>query len=80
MCACVCIFICLGTYLPFSIKLKNYTKNQAEVVVAKGRPNSLQLLAYLHHTKNFILVGIFEISGQNPRSRTDDLHFQVKMN
>ena len=31
-----CIFICLGTYLTFTIQLKDYTKNQAEVVVAKG--------------------------------------------
>ena len=36
MFVCMYIFICLGTFLSFSIQLKNYTKNQAEVVLAKG--------------------------------------------
>ena len=57
MCACVCIFISLSTYLSFSIQLKNYTKNQAEVIVAKGRPNYLQLLANLHQAKNLFWQG-----------------------
>ena len=35
----VCIFVCIGTYFSFSICLKDYIKNQAEAVVAKGRPN-----------------------------------------
>ena len=46
MCVCVCVFVyvcvylhLLGTYLSFLIQLKSYTKNQAEVVVAKGVPN-----------------------------------------
>ena len=51
-----CIFICLGTYLTFSIQLKDYTKNQAEVVIAKGWPNYLQLLAYSHRA-NFFIFG-----------------------
>ena len=51
-----CIFICLGTYLTFSIQLKDYTKNQAEVVIAKGWPNYLQLLAYPHRA-NFFIFG-----------------------
>ena len=51
-----CIFICLGTYLTFSIQLKDYTKSQAEVVIAKGWPNYLQLVAYPHRT-NFFIFG-----------------------
>ena len=51
-----CIFICLGTCLTFSIQLKDYTKNQAEVVIAKGWPNYLQLLAYPHRA-NFFIFG-----------------------
>ena len=51
-----CIFICLGTYLTFTIQLKDYTKNQAEVVVAKVWPNFLQLLAYPHRA-NFFIFG-----------------------
>ena len=67
MCACVCIFICLGSFLSFSIELKNYTKNKTEVVVAEGRPNQLQLLARLHQAQSLILAGIFEMSGQHSR-------------
>ena len=38
---CVCVCVCVLVYLSFLVNLKDYTKNQAEVTVAKGRPNYL---------------------------------------
>ena len=56
-------FASLNTYLSFSICLKAYTKNQAEVVVAEGQPNYLQLLAHLNQAK--FLARIFKMISQN---------------
>ena len=47
------IFICLSAYSSFSICFKDYTKSQAEVVVAKGQLYQLQDLALLHQIKMF---------------------------
>ena len=33
------LLICLRTYFPFPVQLKDYPQNQADVVVAKGLPN-----------------------------------------
>ena len=58
-CVCVCVYLNLFGYISISIESKNYPKDQAEVVLAKGQPNWLHLLDRLHQVKIFILAGIF---------------------
>ena len=59
VCVCECVYLNLFGYISISIESKNYPKDQAEVVLAKGQPNWLHLLDRLHQVKIFILAGIF---------------------
>ena len=54
-----CLFICLGTYLSFTICLKRYAKNQAEVV------NQTICNCWPAYTKPFFLREKLEISDRN---------------
>ena len=66
VCVCECVYLNLFGYISISIESKNYPKDQAEVVLAKGQPNWLHLLDRLHQVKIFILAGIFYIIDRNP--------------
>ena len=42
LCVSMCVYVCVSSFVwvhIFYFQLKDYTRNQAEVVVAKGRPN-----------------------------------------
>ena len=51
----------------FQFFFKDFSKNQAEVVINRGGLNQLQLLSHLHQAKKMFLTEIFGISGKNIR-------------
>ena len=67
VCVCVYVYLHLSRCMSSSFNLiKKLHQKPSRGVVAKDRSNKLELLAYLHQAKNFILAGIFERSSQNP--------------
>ena len=63
----VCVYLHLSGYISFIFNLiKRLHQKPTNVVVAKGQPNKLQLMACLHQAKKIILARTFKINDQNP--------------